>query len=184
MSVEGTERIPKKGGALFLSNHQGNFDLVIFLLGIEGDKAYIAKSEMLKVPVLSSWMKEVHCLFIDRKDLRKNLKEISKGIKFLKSGLPYVAFPEGTRSKGPEVGEFKSGIFKLATKANVPIVPISIDGSYKIMEANKRTITSGSISAIIHPPVATEGLTREEMAELPKKVRDIIVAGVNELQSR
>ena len=79
-----------------------------------------------------------------------------------------VVFPEGTRSKGEQMGEFKAGSFKLATKAKVPIIPVTIDGSYKIMEGNKYRICPAKVNVYVHKPIETK---------LPELVQKIIQEG-------
>ena len=81
-----------------------------------------------------------------------------------------VIFPEGTRSKGGICHEFKAGSFKLATKSNVLLVPVTIDGTYNLREANeKKRIKGASVDLIIHKPINVATLSKEEIAELPKK---------------
>ena len=79
---------------------------------------------MEKIPFLSSWMKRIHCIFLDRKDIKQSAKTILEGIRILKSGHSMVVFPEGTRSKGEQMGEFKAGSFKLATKSKFLLFPL------------------------------------------------------------
>lgn len=176
--VDGKENIPKDEAVLFISNHQGNFDIAIFLSLIEKEKGYIAKSEILKIPLLRDWMKYLECIFMDRSDMRKSAESIIEGISKLKSGYSLVVFPEGTRSKGNKTGEFKAGSFKLATKSKATIVPVTINGSYKIMESNNNKIKPAEVFITIHPPIKTKELTGEEIVELPKKVENIICSAL------
>ena len=174
VNVYGLENIPPEIPVVFVSNHQGNFDTALFMSYINKPKGYIAKIEMKKVPIISTWMEYMNCVFMDRSNLRKSAQAIIEGIKILKSGHSLVIFPEGTRSKGGPVGEFKAGSFKLATKAKVPIIPVTIDGSYKLMEKNKNRIKPGEVNMYIHPMINTSELTSGELKELPVRVKDII----------
>ncbi|MCL2576554.1 MAG: 1-acyl-sn-glycerol-3-phosphate acyltransferase [Defluviitaleaceae bacterium] len=171
--ISGLNNIPEEA-VLFVSNHQSNFDIAVFLALIAKPKGFVAKIEILKVPILRTWMKYINCVFIDRKDIRQSAKVILEGIKILKDGHSMVVFPEGTRSKGDVFGEFKAGSFKLATKSKVPIVPVTINGSYKIMEANNNWIKPADVYITIHSPISTANLTNEEMTALPLKVENII----------
>lgn len=173
VQVEGLENIPP-GPVVFVSNHQGNFDIPLFLGYIDKPKAFIAKIELLKMPLVSSWMKNIRCIFIDRQDPRQSLKAIHSGVDLLKDGLSLVIFPEGTRSKGPEMGEFKKGSLKLATKAGVPIVPVTIHGTYRMMEANHGRIKPAQVKMIISPPIDTTNLTKEEENHLTDQIYEII----------
>ena len=177
--VSGADNIPDEA-VLFVSNHQSNFDIAVFLALIAKPKGFVAKIEIMKVPILRTWMKYINCVFLNRKDIRQSAKTILDGIKILKSGHSMVVFPEGTRSKGDTFGEFKAGSYKLATKSKVPIVPVTINGSYKIMEANKNWIKPADVYITIHPPIFTADLTDEELVKLPLEVENII-KGYSEL---
>jgi 1-acyl-sn-glycerol-3-phosphate acyltransferase len=170
----GQENIPADIPVLFVSNHQGNFDIALFMSHINKPKGYIAKIEIKKIPVIRTWMVYMHCVFMERGNLRKAAEAISEGIKILKMGYSLVLFPEGTRSKGNHMNEFKAGAFKLATKSGVPIVPVTIKGSYKLMEANNNKIIPADVEIYIHPMVPVENLSREEEGELPDLIKAII----------
>lgn len=174
ISIVGEENIPKDRSVVFISNHQGNFDIPIILGYINKPKAFIAKIEIKKMPLISSWMKEMKCVFMDREDIRQSVQAINEGAEILREGYSLVICPEGTRSKGDAMGEFKHGSFKLATKAQVPIIPVTIKGSYKMMEQSKFIIRPAKVEVIISKPVETKGLTKEEIKELPEKVKAII----------
>ena len=171
--TRGEENIPT-GAVLFVSNHQGNFDIPILLGYINKPKAFIAKIELLKLPLIRTWMTHLKCVFMDRSDIRQSLKVINQAAEHLKEGYSMVIFPEGTRSKGETLGEFKPGSLKLAMKAGVPIVPIAIRGSYKIMEQNGFIIRPAHVEITIFDPIFTAGLTKEQAGELPERVRKII----------
>ena len=94
-----------------------------------------------------------------------------------------LIFPEGTRSKGPEMGEFKKGAMKLATKPKVPIIPVSINNSWKCFEEEGR-MKGADIGIIIHPPIETKDLSKEEEKHLSYRVEEIIRGGVEELQGK
>ncbi|MEW9121410.1 MAG: lysophospholipid acyltransferase family protein [Thermotaleaceae bacterium] len=173
VEVVGHEYIPE-GPVVFVSNHQGNFDIPLFIGYIDKPKAFIAKVELLKMPLVSSWMKKLRCIFIDRKDARQSLRAIQEGVQILKEDYSLVIFPEGTRSKGPQLGEFKRGSLKLATKARVPIVPVTIQGTYRIMEANGSIIKPTAVKMTISPPILTTNLSKDEENHLLDKVYGII----------
>ncbi len=167
------EKIPA-GPVLFVSNHQSNFDIPLIMGFVNKPKSYIAKIELANLPLISSWMKVGKCVFIDRNNPRQSLKTINEGIEILKSGHSMVIFPEGTRSKGPTMQDFKKGSLRLATKAGVPIVPVTISGSYNIMEANNGKIKPANVKITVGDPIYTKGLTKEEENGLSDKVYEII----------
>lgn len=172
ISVSGIENVPSSGPVLFVSNHQGNFDIPILLGFIDKPKAFIAKAEIKKFPLIYSWMTLMKCVFIQRNNLRQSLSVIQQGTEVLKSGQSLVIFPEGSRSKNSQLGRFKPGSFKLALEAQVPIIPISINGSYKLMENQGFIIRPAKVELIIAPPVfPKEQITTKELAT---KVRNVI----------
>lgn len=180
VKVVGLENIPKDTAVLFVSNHQGNFDIPLLMSAIDVPKGFIAKKELEKIPGISMWMRYIRCIFMDRDNLRKSAQSIIEGVKTLKSGYSMVIFPEGTRSKGSEALEFKAGSFKLATKSKVPIVPITIDGSYKLLEINKKTrITADNVKITVHPAIDVTKLSKEEISTLHETVRKIIVDAIS-----
>ncbi|NKF08276.1 1-acyl-sn-glycerol-3-phosphate acyltransferase [Clostridium gasigenes] len=175
VNVHGKENLPKDKNVLFIGNHQGNFDIPIYISCIDIPKGFVAKIELTKMVGVKNWMEYMNCIFMDRSSIRKAGEAIITGINSLKSGNSLVVFPEGTRSKGDKMGEFKAGSFKLATKSKVPIVPVTMNGSYKIMEGNSnKHLTSATVDIYIHPMIETANLSKEEQAELPEKVKSII----------
>lgn len=176
VTVKGGENIPKDKPVVFIGNHQGNFDIPLLLGYVGKPMGFISKIEMTKIPVISTWMKYLHCVFMDRNDIRQSITAINTGIESIKNGNSIIIFPEGTRSRSNNVGEFKQGSFKLATKSGAPIVPITMKGTYKLFEENKGRITPAKVEIIISEPIETKDLNPQELKELPDKVRDIIIS--------
>ena len=176
VTVHGLENIPTDTNVLYIGNHQGNFDIPIYMSQIPGLKGFVSKIEVKKIPGVRTWMEYMYCVFMDRSSIRKSGEAIIEGIKILKSGHSLVIFPEGTRSKGDNMGDFKAGSFKLATKSKVPIVPVTMNGSYKIMENSKKKwiVKPSHVDLYIHPAIETANLTKEEQDVLPTKVYEII----------
>jgi 1-acyl-sn-glycerol-3-phosphate acyltransferase len=178
VKVSGEENLPA-GSVLFISNHQSNFDIPIFMSYINKPKGFIAKIETAKMPFVSSWMRLMMCVFMDRQDIRQSVEAINKGAEFLKQGYSMVIFPEGTRSKTGEMGEFKAGSFKLAVKSGVPIVPIAIKGSFDIMGKESLLIKPALVELEILKPVETSKLSKEEQKNLHVTVQQLIYNAIN-----
>lgn len=174
VEAKGVENVPD-GACCFVANHQGNFDILAILASIDKPMGFIAKKEMAKIPLISRWMRNIRCVFIDRENVRESLKAINEGANNLKNGYSMVIFPEGTRSKSHNIGEFKKGSLKMATKAKVPIVPITIDGSYKIFEEHNGWLRKGEIKLTIEKPIYLEKLSQEEQKNLSEIVKAEIV---------
>ena len=175
IKVIGQENIPKDGGVLFVANHQSNFDIPILIGFVTRPKGFIAKLELMKVPVFSSWMKYIGCIFIDRGDVRQSLKAIKEGAERLVEGHALVIFPEGTRSKDGIVGEFKPGSLKLAMKSKVPIIPVTIKGSMNMMPKDKFVVRPSKVEVIISPPIIIDEIYEKDSSKITEKVRNIII---------
>ncbi|MCY6484351.1 lysophospholipid acyltransferase family protein [Clostridium aestuarii] len=173
IKAEGLENIPEEA-CCFVGNHQGNFDILAIIAAIDKPIGFIAKKELKKLKIVSGWMKEIKCVFIDRSDIRESLKAINEGAENLKNGHSMVIFPEGTRSRERQMGEFKKGSLKMALKAKAPIVPVTIDGSYKIFEKNNGRFRKGDIKLIVGKPIYINNMTREEQKKLSKLVKNEI----------
>ncbi len=177
--VEGLEKLPKEKAVVFVANHQGMMDIPL-LYGYTGKPmAFVAKAELAKIPLLSDWMRLLECTFIERKSPRKSMQAIHDAAANVSKGYSQVIFPEGTRSKGGPHNEFKAGSFKLAFMSKSPIVPVTIDGTWKIYE-DKKKLVPAKVKMIIHDPIETEGLSREKQAEIPPLVEKIVCEPLKE----
>lgn len=181
VNVIGAENIPKES-CVFIGNHQGNFDVLILAGYIDKQIGFIAKKELEKFPFVSYWMKQMHCVFMDREDPRDSVRSIIEGVENLKNGYSMGIYPEGTRSQGDEMLEFKKGAMKLATKAGVPIVPVTINGSYKIFETqNGKSTRAVTVDLMFSKPINTKELSKEEQNNLSETIREIISNNLKQL---
>lgn len=178
VTVCGLENIPE-GAVVFASNHQGLFDIPTLLGYLDQPHGLIAKKEAEKIPMIRTWMRYLGCIFLDRENARSAMNSLREGTELLKQGYSITIFPEGTRSRSDEMGEFKSGAFKMAEKAKAPIVPVRISGTYRLMEANHMWIRPAEVTLTILPPLPTTGLSREELKGLSATVHAAIEAAGN-----
>jgi 1-acyl-sn-glycerol-3-phosphate acyltransferase len=121
-------------------------------------------------------MKLLHCVILDRENLRQSAKAMVMGVRFLKEGWSLVIFPEGTRSKSGVMNRFKEGSFKLATRSGAAIVPLTIDGSYRLLESNHGRVQPGKIRLHIHPQIIAADLSAENKVDLAEQVQGIIAS--------
>lgn len=184
LTIEGQEHIPETACAFYV-NHQGYGDIPTMFKVCKGKQVgFVAKDSAEKLPFISDWIKASQGVFIKRGETREGLKAIKEGAEKLKNGYSLIIFPEGTRSHCSEMADFKPGSFKLATKAGVPIVPVTINGSYHMFE-DRDVITKGAvIDVIVHPAIETARLSKADEKALPKKVEDIVRNGLDTLIDR
>jgi len=173
VTVRGVENVPPGDRICFIANHQSIFDILL-ILGYSGRApGFIAKKELAVAPVLNLWMLALHCVFIERKNAKKALRAIDRGVRSLRKGYPMAVFPEGTRSRDGIMRRLKPGSLKLATRSDAVIVPVTLDGSFRLFEEKGR-FTPADVTMTIHPPVPTEGLSVEERKSLAEKLEGII----------
>lgn len=183
LSLKGIENLPDKGPVVFVGNHQGYADIFTYCAAFRKFQfGFVAKKELSRIPFYGKWIERIRSVFIEREDPRASLEAINRGVEYIKNGFSLVIFPEGTRSKGPVPAPFQKGAIKLATKPGVPIIPVSIDGTYKMFEEGG-VLKAADIKMIVHEPIETKGLSRKEEKELSEKVEKIVVDGIKELQS-
>lgn len=151
--VEGLENIPENEPILFVANHQSNFDIPILVGNLGFLPSFIGKIELKKMPFVGAWMELIDCIFIDRNDIRQSIKAINTGAKIIKNGQAMIIFPEGTRSKDGSLSEFKAGSFKLATKSNAKVIPITIDGSIDVMQKKSLIIRAAKVYVTVSKPL-------------------------------
>ncbi len=176
VQVEGVDRIPKEGRLCFISNHQSALD-ILCILGYSGrTPGFIAKRELVWAPILNLWMLVIHCVFIERKNPKKAIRAIEKGVEHVRKGYPMVIFPEGTRSRDGRVHEFKPGSLKLATRSDAIVVPVTIQGTWEVYEKTGR-FQPGKVRIVFHPPIDTAPLSQEERRLLPGVVQKIVESG-------
>lgn len=166
VTVTGRENIPAGRAVMFTPNHQGNFDIPVMLTSLDSPHGLLAKIETKKIPFVRTWMRLLGCVFVDRSDARSALHSLAECTRLLESGESLIVFPEGTRSKGPAMGEFKQGAFRMACKAGAPVVPVAIDGTWRAMEANGGLIRPAHVRVQILKPIETKGLSRAEQKTL------------------
>ncbi|SES84931.1 lysophospholipid acyltransferase family protein [Anaerobranca gottschalkii] len=164
VEVEGLENLLDRN-MIFVGNHQSMVDIPVMLGYIPGIKGFIAKKETKKLPIINWWMEEINCVFLDRHNIRQGMKDMAKAKGLLEEGKSLVIYPEGTRSKSDQMGEFKKGSLKIGVQAGVPIVPVAISGSYKIFE-EERKIKKGKVKVKIGEPIFIERLSEEEKKDI------------------
>ena len=177
VDVYGLENLPKSNNLCFISNHQGLSDIPVIVGYIPRMVGFIAKKELIKIPFLNLWIWAIGCVLIDRKSPRGSFRAIQKGIRQIQNGHPMVVFPEGTRSRNSKMNRFKPGSFKLATESNSIIVPLTIDGTYKIIEETGK-LTASTVRLIIHPPVFINEYNELEKINLIRTVESTIKNGL------
>lgn len=172
----GEENVPSDSAVLYVANHRSFFDIVLTYPRVPRPTGYVAKKEIEKVPLLNVWMRDLHCLFLDRNDMKAGAKMILTAVDMIKNGISVCIFPEGTRSKTEgEFLPFHEGSFKIASKSGCPIVPMTIVGSAGIFEDHFPKIKKAKVIVEYGKPIYVKELPKENQKQLGPYVRNIIV---------
>lgn len=175
VTVIGEENVPKDTAVLYVGNHRSYFDILLTYVRVPRPTGYIAKKEMLRYPLLVNWMKNLHCLFLDRTDIKQGLKTILEGIEKVKSGISICIFPEGTRNKVNDTFlPFHEGSFKIAEKSGCPIIPMSITNSAAIFEDHLPKMKKAHVIIEYCKPVYIKELPKEKRKFVGVHVQNII----------
>ena len=179
-TVIGFENIPDEP-VLFIGNHRSFFDILLTYSRCPRLTGYVAKKEMEKIPLLSTWMRFVYCLFLDRENPKEGLKTILQAIDYVKQGISICIFPEGTRNKGEELSmlPFKEGAFKIAAKTGCAIVPISMNNTAAIFENQFPRIKKVNVVVEYGTPTYPKDLAPEDKKHIGAYVQNIIQETIN-----
>ena len=173
--VLGEENVPKDTAVLYVGNHRSYFDIILTYVRVPRPTGYVAKIEMLKIPLLNIWMKYLHCLFLDRNDLKQGLKTILAGVEKVKNGISIAIFPEGTRNKVPDTFlPFHDGSFKIAEKGDVPVIPITLVGTGAIFEDHIPKLKKATVVISYGEPIHIKELDKEVRKNIGSYVSGII----------
>lgn len=174
VKIEGMDRLDGKGPYIFMSNHQGSYDIFALQGHLPYQFKWLAKKELFSIPFFGWAMAAAGYISIDREGTRKTVEAMNEAAQKIRDGMSVVIFPEGSRSPDGSVQPFKKGGFTLAIKSKVPIVPIAISGSRDIMPKDKLTVTPGEIQMFVDHPIETQHCSSKDRGPLMKKVREAI----------
>lgn len=178
----GLENLPKQDGFIFFPNHQGLFDVLVFLDSCPRPFSFVAKKEASNIILLKQVIKALGAYPMDREDLRQSMKVINAVAEDVKSGKNFLIFPEGTRSKmGNQLLEFKGGSFKSATKAKCPIIPCALIDSFKPFDENN--IHPVTVTVIYMKPIYYEEYKNMKTVDIAEEVRRRIEETIAQYQN-
>ena len=178
--IVGEENIPASGPIMVYANHQGLADIlaIYYLFRNHFQIGFVSKDEWRKLKPLADAIEYTRSVFLVREDPREAIRVIGEVSELTANGFSLAIFPEGTRSKHHEMADFKPGSFKFAERAKVPILPITLDGSYKMFEETGNFVPGQTIRITVHPLVNLEGLSKAELREVSAKIESIIKSGL------
>jgi 1-acyl-sn-glycerol-3-phosphate acyltransferase len=175
--VEGLENIPP-GACVFASNHVSNADPIALFPAIPRRLSVLAKKELFRIPILSFGMRQAKFIPVDRADHKSALASVDTAVRYLKEGLSFVVFPEGTRSLDGRLRPFKKGAFVMAIETGVPVVPVSLAGTQHLLLKGHWAVQRGEVTVRFGAPVDTSQYSVERRGELLARVESLVAEGL------
>jgi len=155
--------------AVYVSNHQSIFDIPVVFATIPAQLRILAKAMLGGIPFIGWHLRLAGHVLVDRAHPGPSV--VRKTQQLIRNGSSLVVFPEGTRSDDDQVGRFKPGVFAIAVDRQLPIIPITLIGTRHVMRKGHLTVRPGVVDVIVHPPISTLGLRREDVARVTALAR-------------
>ena len=185
VEIEGLEHVDPRAPQLFVSNHSGLHDILALAANLPIQFRWVAKKSLFSVPFMGWHMRRSGYIPIDRENPREAARSILEAARTIHGGVPAIAFPEGTRSRSGELGEFRSGAFALALRAAVPLVPVAVEGSYRVIAPKTLQVNPGVVVRIkIDRPIDVAAFERADRARLMAEVRGVLERNLAELRAK
>ncbi|HQC45512.1 MAG: lysophospholipid acyltransferase family protein [Myxococcota bacterium] len=178
VKVVNRHKAASKQAYVMMLNHRSQMDIIAFYGHWHKQFLWVMKAELRKVPIIGWYTSRMGCLFLNRSKPELAMKQLLEAKPLLEKGISIMIFPEGTRSSDGKTGPFKKGGFVLAIESKLPILPISISGSREGLPPGGFKPSPTNIVITVHDPVATDGLTLEDIPKLTETVRNTILTGL------
>jgi len=172
VKIIGKEKLDRKQSYIFISNHQGIYD-VFLLFQIGQPIKWVMKQSLRKIPFIGIACEAAGYIFVDKSSPQAAAKTIREAEEKLKNGASVALFPEGSRTRTGKIGAFKKGAYQMALDLKLPIVPVTINGSYDVMPIDNYLINPAKMEMIIHDPIEINGIASDNLRELAVKIREI-----------
>jgi len=180
VSVKGRKNLERGQSYIIMSNHQSHFDVLAFYGHFWRQFRWVMKEELRKVPGLGWYCAAGGHVFIDRSSREKAIPSLREAGPLLEGGISVSFSPEGTRSDNGRMREFKKGGFMMALDLGLPILPVSISNSRRVLPNRTLKLLPGKVDIRIHPPIDVSGYSVEDRERLMQDVRRSIASGLTE----
>jgi 1-acyl-sn-glycerol-3-phosphate acyltransferase len=176
VNIRGRGKIMEGQSYIIISNHQSEYDILALVTTLRIQFRWIIKMELRKVPLFGYALYISRNIFIDRSHPDQAMQSIHEGLDRLPPGVSVMFFAEGTRSTVGSIQPFKKGGFVMALEKGIPILPVTVNGSRKIMPKKSLVFRPGTIEVVVSDPIETAGRSKDQLQEVMDRTRDIIVA--------
>lgn len=172
--VTGVEKLKVTDSYIVAANHQSIFDIFAMYGWLPNIFKWIMKAELRKIPLVGKACESAGHIFIDRSNPIASQKSLERAEKQLINGISVVIFPEGTRTKTGLMSKFKKGAFRIATDLSLPIIPVTIRGSFERLPRNTVYVSPGTIEMIFHDPIDVKLYDTDQTPKLIQDTWNII----------
>lgn len=166
VKVEGRENLDCKTSYVFLANHQGAFDIFLIYGFLGRNFKWMMKQSLRKIPLVGKACASAGFIFVDRSSPRMIYKTIKHAEKVLTGGTSLMVFPEGRRTFTGRMNEFKKGAFFIADQLQLPVVPMTINGSFDVLPRTGKLLSRHPLTLTIHKPIYPLGKKGPENLEM------------------
>jgi len=182
VTVEGSENIDPDQSYVVVANHLSTLDIMVCFLAVPLPIRYLAKKELFRIPLLAQGMRSVGIIEVDRAARAAIHTSVNRQAKdLIEHNRSLIIYAEGTRPRDGVMKRFKKGAFTMAIGSQLPILPLSIHGTYEAAVPGKPWFRGGPVTAIIDEAIPTAGMTQADADSLRDRVREIIAKRVSEL---
>ena len=176
VSHAGIGRLDPGRSYVLASNHQSIYDIPIIFASVPLQLRIVAKQSLGRIPFMGWHLYHSGHLLVDRRNPGPDIVE--KMRRLVSESHSLIVFPEGTRSADGNIGRFKRGSFVVALDAQLPVVPVTIVGSRHVMRKGRLMVCPGDVRLIVHDPIPTTGLTRDDVSVFADRVRTVVGSAV------
>lgn len=185
LTVEGQENIDHGRSYVVVSNHLSTLDIMVCFLAVELPIRYLAKKELFRIPLLAQAMRAIGIVEVDRAARSAVHNSVNRQAKdLIAKNRSLIIYAEGTRPRDGVMKPFKKGAFTMAIGSQLPVLPLSIHGTYEAAVPGKPWFRGGPVIAIVDPPIETEGMSQADADALRAQVQEIIAKRVADLGGR
>lgn len=174
--VQGLSNVPE-GPYLVISNHSSHLDGPGLIATLPDPIYFVIKKSLAQIPVWGWTATRIGFISIDRSRSRKARETLNREVSKIREGRHILVFAEGTRSHDHRLHRFKKGGFHMAIDAGVPILPVAVNGSRRLMPKGRLSPKPGLVTVVIGAPIETEGFGKEGLSEVMARTREAILAG-------
>lgn len=178
VQIEGLDEIDPNQSYVVVANHQSQFDIPVIYGWIGLDLRWVAKAEVGRIPFVAAGCRAIGHVFINRSDPDQARVAINRAVGRLKPGTGLMFFAEGTRSRSGELLPFKKGAFRVAVDQQLPILPVTVVDTRDILPAGSLRIRPGRVHMVVHPPLATAGLSQASAGELRRRCQAVVAGAL------